>query len=291
MATSETTVTPARTRARSSLSLTRVTEAILYRGAQLLTLFFVAFPIFWLVLTAFKRERDAYSVRLFFEPTLVNFQLLFSPPLNYGPKLVNTIIVAVAAVGLTIPLAMMAAYVFSRYTFKGNTLLFVLVLATQFIPPIVVAMPFFTLFRDLGLLDTLVALVIVNLAVTTPYAIWLIKGFIDGLPHEVEEAAFVDGCSELGVIRHVTLPLVMPGVMVASVFTFIGVWNEFLFAFLLTRNNAATLMIGLQNTVGVQGILWERMAAGGVLVLIPVIIFSIKIRNHFIQGLTLGAVK
>ncbi len=276
---------------RSRFKLGKVAEALLYRGIQLLTLFFVAFPIFWLILTAFKEQRDAFTTKVFFEPTFQNFQIIFSQPLDFGPKLLNTVILSVVTVAITIPLAAMAAYVFSRYSFRGDTLLFVGVLATQFVPPIIVVIPFFTLFRDLRLLDTLLALVIVNLAITTPYAIWLIKGFVDALPSEVEEAAFVDGCNEFNVLRHVTIPLVMPGIMVAAVFTFIAVWNEFLFAFILTRSDAQTLMIGLLNTQGVIGIMWEQMAAAGILVLVPVILFSFKIRNHFVQGLTLGAVK
>jgi multiple sugar transport system permease protein len=211
--------------------------------------------------------------------------------LNFGPKILNTIIVTAVTVSITIPFAAMAAYVFSRYTFRANTALFVAILATQFIPPIVVVIPFFSLFRQLGLIDNVIALIIVNLAVTTPYAIWLIKGFVDAMPPEIEEAAFVDGCNELKVLRYVTVPLIMPGVMIAAIFTFIAVWNEFLFAFVLTHSKAQTLMIGLLNTQGVIGIIWEQMAAGGLLVMVPVFLFSLKIRNHFVQGLTMGAVK
>lgn len=257
----------------------------------LLTLIFILTPIIWIGLTAFKNQRDAYSLRIFFEPTLQNFQTIFSPPYNFGPLLVNSIVVSLATIAIAIPIALMASYVFSRYVFKGSDLLLVWVLTTQFIPPVVVAIPFFNLFRDLQLIDTRLALVILNLSIVLPYAIWMIKGFVDALPNEIEEAAMVDGCTEFGILRHVTFPLVLPGVIVAAVFAFITAWNEFLFAFVMTRSNAQTLQVGLLNTTGVRGVQWELMSATGLLVMVPIFILSLAIRRHFVEGITMGAVK
>ena len=128
----------------------------------------------------------------------------------------------------------MAAYGLSRYKLFGKRSLLVAILATQFFPPVVLVLPYFALFRDLQLLDTHFALIILNLTRTVPFAIWLLKGFMDTLPVEVEEAAMVDGCSEFGILRYVVLPLSMPGVITAGVFSFLLAWNEFLYALLLT---------------------------------------------------------
>lgn len=257
----------------------------------LLTLIFILAPIVWIALTAFKNQRDAYSLKVFFEPTLQNFQTIFSPPYNFGPLLVNSVVVSLTTIAIAIPIALMASYVFSRYVFRGSDLLLVWVLTTQFIPPVVVAIPFFNLFRDLQLIDTRLALVILNLSIVLPYAIWMIKGFVDALPNEIEEAAMVDGCTEFGILRHVTLPLVLPGVIVAAVFAFITAWNEFLFAFVMTRSEAQTLQVGLLNTTGVRGVQWELMSATGLLVMVPIFVLSLAIRRHFVEGITMGAVK
>ena len=256
-----------------------------------LTVIFILGPIVWITLTAFKNQRDAYSLKIFFEPTLQNFRTIFAPPYNFGPLLINSVVVSLTTIAIAIPIALMASYVFSRYVFKGSDLLLVWVLTTQFIPPVVVAIPFFNLFRDLHLIDTRAALVILNLSIVLPYAIWMIKGFVDALPAEIEEAAMVDGCTEFGILRHVTLPLVLPGVIVAAVFAFITAWNEFLFAFVMTRSEAQTLQVGLLNTTGVRGVQWELMSATGLLVMVPIFLLSLAIRRHFVEGITMGAVK
>lgn len=258
----------------------------------LLALFFIATPIAWMAITAFKQQGDVYTTKIFFTPTLQNFVTIFTPPLSFGPLLLNSIIVALTTVLISTPLAMMAAYAFSRYRFRGNNALLVWVLTTQFIPSVVVAVPFFNLFRTLGLVDTRTGLIILNLSFVLPYAIWMIKGFVDAMPVELEEAALVDGCTEAQMIRRVVVPLVLPGVIVAAVFSFIAAWNEFLFAFIMTRTEAArTLQIGLTNTNTSEGVRWEWMSATGLLVMVPIFILSLLIRKHFVQGLTMGAVK
>ena len=254
-------------------------------------LFFVMFPILWLILTAFKPENEVYTTSFIFKPTLDNFITIFTEPFNNQRLVLNSLIIATTATLITVPVALGAAYVFSRYHFRGSQLLMVLVLVTQFIPPIVIALPFFNLFRRIGLYDSHAGLVIVYLSIVVPYAIWMLKGFIDALPIEIEQAASVDGCTEIGILRHITLPLVMPGVITTAVFAFIMCWNEFTYALILTRNDARTLQLGLMSTVGVRGILWELMAATGLIVMIPVFILSFSVRKYFVQGLTMGAVK
>ncbi len=270
----------------------RLVENALENVGLLLTLFFIMAPIAWMALTAFKQRSDVFTRTVFFTPTLQNFVTIFQPPLGFGPLLLNSTIIALATVLISTPIALMAAYAFSRYTFIGSNVLLIWVLTTQFIPQVVVTIPFFNLFRTVGLVDTRTGLIILNLAVALPYAIWMIKGFVDGMPVELEEAALVDGCSEAQMLRRIVLPLVMPGVLVAAVFSFITAWNEFFFALIMSRTEAArTLQVGLMSTVSAEGIRWEWMSATGLIVMVPIFILSLAIRKHFIQGLTMGAVK
>jgi ABC-type glycerol-3-phosphate transport system permease component len=270
----------------------RIVEATLESIGLLLTVVFVLLPIAWMALTAFKQRSDVFTLKVFFTPTLQNFVTIFQPPLSFGPLLLNSVVIAGATILISTPLALMAAYAFSRYYFIGSNVLMIWVLTTQFIPQVVITIPFFNLFRIVGLVDTRTGLVILNLAVALPYAIWMIKGFVDGMPIELEEAALVDGCSEAQMLRRIVLPLVMPGVLVAAVFSFITAWNEFIFALIMTRTEAArTLQVGLMSTVSAEGIRWDWMSATGLIVMVPIFVLSLLIRNHFVQGLTMGAVK
>ena len=271
----------------------RTTLDYLQIAGVLLVLFFTLFPIFWLALTAFKVQRDAFALTFFFDPTLNNFARLFDGnPYNFLPLIRNSIIVSLSTVSIAIPLACMSAFAFSRYKFFGRDILLVVVLATQFLPAVVVLVPYFIQFRNLGLLDTRISLVIMHLTMAVPFATWLIKGFIDSLPMEIEEAALVDGCHEFQILTRITLPLAMPGIVTATVLTFIQSWNEFLFAFILTKTDRARpMMVGLMGLAEIEGIAWEKMAAASLFVMLPVFVLSLLIRRYFVEGLTMGAVK
>ena len=265
-------------------------------GAVQLTLIFIfaavmLVPIVWICMAAFKRLVDVYQLKLFFEPTLQNFRTVFGPPYYLGDKLLNSTVVAGVTVLIAIPLATMAAYSFSRFRMKGERIMFVAILATQFVPAVVIVLPFFLLFRDLGLLDTRVGLILVNLAIVMPFAIWMIKGFIDGIPMDTEEAALVDGSSRLQVIRNIVLPMAAPGIVTAGIFCFIIAWNEFLFALILTNNKAVTLTVGLQFFKAEEGDLWNLLAAAGIIIMVPMFLLALVIQKHFVQGMTMGAVR
>jgi len=264
---------------------------VLDKSVVTLAILFVMFPIFWLVITAFKPEKYVYSNAIIFPPTLGNFRDIFGEQLNFWPYLTNSLIISSATVLIAVPLATMASYVLSRYVFRGSTAILIWFLSTQFLPPVVVVIPFFTLFRQLGIIDTQLSLIIINLSLTVPYAVWMLKGFVDSLPTEVEQAALVDGCTEFQVLRYITMPMMMPGIITTAVFSFIIAWNEFLYALVLTRENATTMTVGLLATNTHRGVQWEWMAAAGILVMIPIFILSLTIRNYFVEGLTMGAVK
>ncbi|MEO0521731.1 MAG: carbohydrate ABC transporter permease [Pseudomonadota bacterium] len=248
-------------------------------------------PIAWIFLAAFKSHVDVYQLKLFFRPTLSNFGVVFDAPYFLGAKLWNSTIVAFITVIFAIPIATMAAYSFSRFRLTGETAMLVTILATQFVPAVVIILPFFVMFRDIGLLDTRLGLILVNLAIVMPFAIWMIKGFIDGIPLDTEEAAMVDGSSRMQVIRNIVLPMAAPGLLTAGIFCFITAWNEFLFALILTNKDAVTLPIGLALFKGEEGDLWNLLSAAGIIIMLPMFVLALIIRKYFVQGMTMGAVR
>ncbi len=268
----------------------RLTESAEVIGT-LVVIFFVMFPLVWIGLASLKNQVDVYSTRVFFQPTLDNYIAIFGPQVRLQSNIFISALVSFLTVAITVPVGAAAAYVLSRHRFRGRESLSLLILITQFVPAVVVAIPYFVLFRSLGLIDTPIALVIVYLSFTLPYAVWMLRGFFDALPVEVEEASFIDGCNELQTLRYVTVPLVMPGILVSAVFAFISAWNEFFFALILTRSNSVTLPVGIMNITGVRGPQWEQLAAAGMVVMIPILIMSLFIRKYFVEGITVGAVK
>lgn len=282
---------PATTRRRPRRGGWASVRAVLRVLATLAILFFVLFPIVWMGVTAFKPARDAFSTAVVFTPTFENFSAVLGGASDLTGALVNSVLIAVVTTLISIPLALLAAYAFSRYRFPGNRSMLLAIVATQFIPGVAIALPFLTLFRSLGLIDTHAALVIVNLALVVPYITWLLKGFVDGLPIEIEEAARLDGCGQLSLLWRVITPLAAPGIFVAAVFSFLLSWNEFLFPTFLARTDASTLPVALMSLVMPEGVAWGQMAAAGLLVMVPMLVMALLVRKHFAEGMTMGAVK
>ena len=248
-------------------------------------------PIAWIFLAAFKRHVDVYQLKLLFSPTLDNFAVVFGPPYNLGDKILNSAAVAAATTALAIPFAAAAAYAFSRFRMRGEKVIFVVILATQFVPAAAVVLPFFVMFRDLGLLDTRAALIVVHLSLVLPFAVWMIKGCLDGLPTDSEESALVDGAGRLRVIWSIVLPVAAPGVVAAAIFWFIISWNDFLFALILTTNQATTLPVGLALFKAEEGDLWNLLAAAGIIIMAPMFFLALLVQRHFVQGMTMGAAR
>ncbi len=252
---------------------------------------FILIPIYWIISGAFKQQVDIFQLKLLFTPTLENFKIIFKSPYNLLDKLFNSTVVAFSTVVVAIPLATIAAYSFSRFRLTGERIMFVMILSTQFVPAVVIVLPFFILFRDLGILDTKLSLVLVNLSLIMPFAIWMIKGFIDGIPLDTEEAALVDGSNRIQVIKNVVLPMALPGVITAAIFCFILAWNEFLFAVIITTNKAVTMPVGLSMFHAEEGVLWHLISAAGIMIMLPMFVLATLIQKHFVQGMTMGAVR
>lgn len=265
----------------------------LRQAAVLALIGMIVLPIFWIFVTAFKSPRDVYSTAamIWFTPTLANLQTVFAAPWNLGDKIANSFLVAGGTVVLAMPMATMAAYAFSRFDFRFKKAIFLCVIASQFIPAAVVVLPYFLMFKEAGMLDTRTALVLVNMSIVLPYAVWMIKGFIDAVPLEIEESAMVDGASRARVIGEIVVPTALPGIITAAVFSFTLTWNEFLFALIIGKQHALTLPIGLISFRTERGDLWELMAAGGVLITLPMFLISLMVQKQFVGSLTAGSVR
>ncbi|WP_252502022.1 carbohydrate ABC transporter permease [Sporosarcina sp. Marseille-Q4943] len=272
---------------KSSPKLISILEFLLV----LLVVTFLFLPILWIFITAFKTEAATYTTSLFFQATLDNFKTVLGSGFNLGKYYMNSTVVVFVTLLITIPVSILASYSLSRFQMKGKQTFMFAILATQFIPLIVNVIPFYLMFREWGLLDTTIALIIVNLGHTIPYAVWLTKGFIDRIPVDIEEAAAIDGASRFQILWRILLPLAMPGIITATVFCFVITWNEFMFALVLTQQEAVTLPVALSFFIGEKGVMWNQMAAAGIIFVLPTVIFMLLVRKQFILGMTSGGVK
>lgn len=248
-------------------------------------------PVLWIMATAFKPPAEAAGLALWFRPTLSNLFASFGVPYLLGSRLLNSVLVTAGTLAIAIPVSTMAAYAFSRFRFPGGSAAPLVLLATQFLPPVIIVIPLFIVFRNLGMLDTRLALVIANLSFVVPYATWMIKGFFDGLPVDMEEAAQIDGASRLMALWSVVVPVAVPGIATAAIFSFVVSWNEFFYALVLTRDHAVTLPVALMSARSEQGDAWEIMATMGLFIIAPMLVISRYVQRYFVAGLVSGAVR
>jgi len=255
----------------------------------------VIFPFYWLVVTSIKVGIDQQTYPPIYIPSRVtgdSYVTIFTKG-GVAKNLANSVIVAVSTTILAVLFGALAAYSLAK-TYIGQKLrnLFLLaVLVIRIFPPVVTTMPYFLIITNLGLYDTQISMIITYVAYCIPFNIWLMLGFFQEMPHEIEKAAIVDGCSIWQRFSRVTLPLTLPGLAVTSVFCFIMAWNEFLYASVLTSQNAKTLPVIVSSFISDQRIEWGPMTAIGVMMVIPVLLFAIFTQKYLVRGLTFGAVK
>ena len=253
-----------------------------------LLLFLSIFPIYWMLLTSVQpREELMTSPPHFYTkyPTLEFWKFTFRETL---PEFLNSLVIAGSATVIAVVLGATSGYAFARYKVGGDTLPF-WILSLKFFPPVVAIVPYFLMMKTLRLLDSRTAVIIPHLIITVPFAVWMIKGFIQELPHELEEAAMIDGCSQLGVIRLITLPLIAPGLVITALFCFIWSWNDFMFALILTRNRALTIPVAIAGMRDPHGLMWGEVSATAALGTIPILILAIILQKYLVRGLSLGS--
>ena len=261
------------------------------------------FPVLWIILTAFKTNADILAVppKILFEPTLENFYSVFSRAYIKGQAAVdtgfdrfffNSIFIAGSSVLFALIIGTLAAYGFSRYPLKGNDTYLFIILTTRMLPPIIVIIPIFIMFRITGLSGTYTGIILLYTAFNLPFTIWMMKSFFDELSPEVEDAARLDGSSDTRVFFRVCMPQVVAGLAATAVFGLILTWNEFIFALLLTGIDTRTVPVAMAQTIGGDiGVRWGLLAAIEALFLIPVFIVVFVLQKHLLRGVTFGTIK
>ncbi|MFN8590589.1 MAG: carbohydrate ABC transporter permease [Thermomicrobiales bacterium] len=251
-----------------------------------------AIPYLYMLLSSFKTPVDniAMPPKLFFDPTLDNFHAIFEND-QLLLFLRNTLVVATLSTLVAMILAVPAAYGLVRFPLRRREGIAYLFLVIQLVPVIAVVFPYFDIARRLHLYDTVWILIIVYTLWNIPWGIWLVRGFIQDVPRELEESSMVDGSSRIGAMTRITLPLAAPGLTAASILLFIGAWNEFTLAFFLTTRVARTYPTSIGFFLTHSGIRWGEMFATALIGTLPVVIFAILVRKTFISSLSFGAVK
>ena len=265
--------------------------------------FIYFFPVLWIILTAFKTRTDALAVppKLFFTPTLDNFTSVFyrasittgsSQATDMGLYFFNSIFIAGTSVGLALIVGTLAAYAFSRFPLRGNDTYLFIILTTRMMPPIVVIIPIFLMFRLSGLAGTYWGIILLYTAFNIPFSVWLIKSFFDELNPEIEDAARMDGSTESRVFFGFCIPQILAGLSATFVFGLILTWNEFLFALLLTGVETRTVPVAMARTLGGEvGVDYGLLAAIVTLFLIPIFFVTFLLQNQLLRGVTFGTVK
>ncbi|MCW8165658.1 carbohydrate ABC transporter permease [Verminephrobacter aporrectodeae subsp. tuberculatae] len=249
-------------------------------------------PMLIMALTSVKTEAQIFDTRWswLFAPTLENYRAVIQDQ-HIDRYMLNSLKVSLCATLITLTLGTMCAYAMARFRFLGRAPLSYSTLILRTLPPAVLAVPVFVIWSDWGIGDTLSGVVLVYVALNLPFTIWLLYGFIDQVPVELEEAAAIDGCGPFKVFYKIVLPLLRPGLAAAAIFTFRLAWNEFILGFILTNRITRTLPASISNYITDTGVEWGRIMAAGVLIALPPLIFTFVAAKQIITGLTAGSVK
>jgi len=250
------------------------------------------FPIYWMVIVSMRTKLEVFT-GLKLHQTSIFVDNYYRPFFRdiYGKFLLNSLIIATGNTGLVLLLAIFATYAFSRFKIAGAGTLFFWTITNRMAPPAAFILPFFLIFAKIKLIDTHIGLILLYCVFNLPFAIWLLKGMIDAIPQELDEVASIDGCSMMGTLWYIILPVAKPGLAVTAMMVWIFSWNEYLFASIITSMKARTITTGLAEFVTVIGVNWGEMAAVSVICLLPAVIFLGYIQRYIITGLTFGAVK
>ncbi|HEV8525864.1 MAG TPA: carbohydrate ABC transporter permease [Terriglobales bacterium] len=282
-------------------------------------------PLAWIFMTSFRAPEDAiaYPPKVVAQASLIGYvnlfttrsrvsaeelaalppatswyegmvreqQMILAGPSRFSDRYLNSLLIGFGSTLLSVVLGTLAAYAFSRFRVPGKDDWLFFILSTRMMPPIAVAIPIYLMFRHLGLNDTHLGLILLYTVVNLSLAVWLLKGFMDEIPREYEEAAMVDGYTRWQAFLKVVLPQAATGIATTSIFCLIFAWNEYAFALLLTSGTAQTSPPFIPTIIGEGGLDWPAMAAGTTLFLLPVLVFTVLLRKHLLRGVTFGAIR
>ncbi len=271
----------------------RVHRAVLW-GCLALVILWSFGPIFFVVISSFKFPRDIFTVtpRVLFEPTLHNYRQLISGWPEFWPSLLNSALVTFGSCVLMIVLSCPAAYALSRMRGRAISIAGLFLIVVRMFPPIVVSIPLYPAFTVMGLIDTPWSLILIFTTFQVSVTVWVLKAFLDGLPKELEESAWLDGCSRLRAFFHVVAPLLAPGILAAGVLTALYAWNEFMFSLVFTSIRAKTAPVVISEMLGaVTGVEWGPLFAAATLQLVPVLLLAWAGQRYLVKGMALGGVR
>lgn len=278
---------------RRKLKSTLAADVFSYTYLTVLALL-AAFPLVWILLSAFKGKGEMISNPLRFFPaswTLDNFKAVLIQ-LKFGTNMLNSIIVSLSSTVICIFISCLCAYGIVRFFPRFGKVLTRVLITTYMFPTILLAVPYSILMGRLGLMNSRLGLVITYLSFSVPYAIWLLVGFFQTVPLEIEEAAYIDGADKLQTFNRIVLPIVTPGVIAVAIYTFINAWNEFLYALILTNSSSKmTVAVALKSLEGQEILDWGVMMAASAIVVIPSVVFFMLIQKKIAGGLAAGSIK
>jgi glycerol transport system permease protein len=256
-----------------------------------LYILFLMLPIYWLLIMSLKTNQEILSTFNLWPENLTfnNYKVIFTDPSWYGGY-INSIIYVVMNTIISLSVAIPAAYAFSRYTFLGDKHLFFWLLTNRMAPPAVFALPFFQLYSSVGLFDTHIAVALAHTLFNVPLAVWILEGFMRGVPREIDETAYLDGYSFFAFFKKIFLPLIAPGTGVAAFFCFMFSWVELLLSRTLTSVDAKSIAATMTRTASASGLDWGVLAAAGMLTIIPGALVIYFVRNYIAKGFAMGRV-
>jgi multiple sugar transport system permease protein len=274
-----------------TVSTRRTVRRVILTGlASAMTVVFI-FPLYWIATMSFQDGITASTLppKFIFAPTLQNFRNLFESS-GFGAIMWNTTVIAVGTTFVALLFGTPAAYALARFPVGSSEQISFTVLSVRIVPSYVAVVPLFIILQQLNLFGTAVGVIVAGSLVGISFVIWMMRAFFMAIPPEIEQAAMIDGCSRLGSIVRIALPLAAPGLVATGVFTAIGAWNELVLVLILGGEAAKTMPVALGGLVTEQRAEWGQLAAGGVLTMLPVIVFALLVRRYFLTGVTAGGV-
>ncbi len=250
-------------------------------------------PIAWMFLSSLKIRRSMFSFppQIFFEPTPQYYVDMFVGSNAVTSSVASSVIVALGTVVLSVSLGTIGGYGLSRLELRGKKHLAFWIISTRMAPIAAVIIPLFYLYQILNLMGTHLGLIVAHTTFNLPFAIWLMRSFFDEVPEALEEAARIDGATKWQAFRRVSLPLVLPGIGATAIIATVFSWNDFLFAFMFTSQGTQTLPVVASQQITQTGTLWGRVMATGVVIILPMLVFGVIVKNYLVSGLTMGAIK
>lgn len=253
---------------------------------------FALFPVLWMVIMSLKPSSEQYSTYFVFHPTLANYaNVLSNNGIPFGKFFLNSIIISSGAVVVSLILGLPAAYASARWKFRGANSLFFTILSFRFAPGLMVVIPLYVIYHQLGLFDTYVGMIWVMQLITLPMIVWIMRSYFQDLSPEVEQAMLLDGYTRRQAFIKIVLPLVKPGIAAVALLSFIFAWNDFLYPLILTSNHTETVTVGSLTFLGGNRPNYNLTAAAAAIAAIPPLVLAFSIQRYLVRGLSFGAVK